>query len=427
MPRSKVLQCLSAVSKSKFSVPGVLFHARCGSLILFQKVSEISSVFNCCLGTQHSSLLHCSSSKQNVLDESFRNCRDKHAVKLTPFPTPWFPRATSPGSKLVSFPYFTCAHLRDKYSSAEPTPYLDGPTLLECSTPQAAVKWWNDSFLKWGVPDPEVSAEFIVAHVLGFKQFHEMLCQRSQGLLTGNELDQINKLCNKRKERVPVQYIVGDWDFRDLEIVVRQPVFIPRPETEMLVDVIVGHYSVDEELHFLEIGSGSGAISISILKELPCACVTAIDCNEEAVKLTIENAIRLGVQDRMSVHCATITSELPNCLKGFSFDAIVSNPPYIPTQDMDNLDPEIVLYEDERALCGGSDGLDVIRDILSNARHLMKSGGFIWFEADTKHPEGIQEWLRNNQDTCVEFVRTFQDYNDRSRFSQLLYQHPTNK
>ncbi len=342
MSSFKVLHFMYAVSKSKFSVPGVLFHARCGSVALFPKVLESQRPWTkwrgrqCCVRLDRQRSCFTTHSRHNVLEERFRNCGDKHAVKL-----PVLSRAPSV-CKSISLPYFTCARLRDKDPLVS-IPYPYGPTLLECNTPRAAVKWWNDSFLKWGVPDPEASAEYIVAHVLGFKQFHEMLCQRSQALLTQNELDQINKLCNKRRERVPVQYIVGDWDFRDIEIVVRQPVFIPRPETEMLVDVIVGHYSLDEELHFLEIGCGSGAISISFLKELPHCCVTAIDCNEEAVKLTKENAIRFGVQDRLSVHCTTITSELPQCLQGCSFDAIVSNPPYIPTQDMEELDPEIAL------------------------------------------------------------------------------------
>ncbi|XP_038054356.1 MTRF1L release factor glutamine methyltransferase-like [Patiria miniata] len=305
----------------------------------------------------------------------------------------------------------------------ETTPGPNGPTLFECNSPQAAVRWWSAVFSERGVPEAEVSAEFIVAHALGLKQLHELTSPVLARSLTQVELDIINRLCTKRMQRIPVQYIVGDWDFRDLTLEVRPPVFIPRPETEMLVDLILGHYSEDSKLHFLEIGCGSGAISLSLLSELLLARVTAVDCSEQAVQLTMENADRLGLQDRLTVHCAAVTSQLPKCLQGksSSFDAIISNPPYIPTQDMEGLQPEIKLYEDAIALCGGPDGMDLIKDILRNTHLLLKPEGFIWLETDSRHPEAIQTWLDTNPGMGVELVGTYQDYHDRPRFTQLRY------
>ncbi|XP_022110043.1 hemK methyltransferase family member 1-like isoform X2 [Acanthaster planci] len=249
-------------------------------------------------------------------------------------------------------------------------PEQGGPTLSECCSPQAAVCWWSASFSEGGVPEAEISAKFIVAHALGYKQLHELTSSRLAKPLTQAELDLINRLCTKRMQRIPVQYIVGDWDFHDLTLLVRPPVFIPRPETEMLVDIILGHYSEEEELHFLEIGCGCGAITLSLLFELPLAHVTAVDCSEEAVLLMLENAKR---------------------------------------------------YEDFRALCGGADGMALIKDILWNSHLLLKTGGFIWLETDSRHPEAIKAWLDSNLGTGVEFLRTFQDYHYRPRFSQLRY------
>ncbi|KAM6325489.1 MTRF1L release factor glutamine methyltransferase isoform 2-T2 [Podargus strigoides] len=210
-----------------------------------------------------------------------------------------------------------------------------------------------------------------------------------------------------RLERMPVQYVLGEWDFRDLTLKMRPPVFIPRPETEELVSLVVEEESQKCEnsgLCFpvpvphpviLEIGCGSGAIALSLLCKLPQSQVIAVDKEKAAVDLTRENAYRLQLQDRIHIlhHDVSYNSAKQLLLRG-PVDFIVSNPPYIFHEDMASLDAEILRYEDLDALDGGDDGMRVIKTILALAPSLLKDSGSVFLEVDPRHPDMVENWLQ---------------------------------
>lgn len=282
---------------------------------------------------------------------------------------------------------------------------------------------WIHRLKKERVPEAELSVKFITEHVLGKDRAGVSGVRENSQNLTREEIKKINKLCHQRLQRVPVQYIIGEWEFRHLTLSMEPPVFIPRPETEELIDLVAKHHVHDEtegsSFSFLEIGCGSGAICLSILTEFSEATCVAIDKNKAAVNLTRHNANRCNVSDRIELHHADVQSVLP-LLGSRKFDVIISNPPYIPLKDMALLQPEISRYEDEHALCGGPDGLDVVKDILRVSPMLLKPTrrSSVWLEVDISHPTLIDEWISGN-DLGLKYSATFNDFTRRPRFCHI--------
>ncbi|XP_052043340.1 MTRF1L release factor glutamine methyltransferase isoform X2 [Apodemus sylvaticus] len=246
------------------------------------------------------------------------------------------------------------------------------------------VNHWTRVFEERGIPEARESSEYIVAHVLGAKTFQSLRPALWTKPLTPRQLECIHELCSHRLQRMPVQYILGEWDFQGLSLKMVPPVFIPRPETEELVEWVLEE--VAQRPHavrtqdgplILEVGCGSGAIALSLLSQLPKSQVIAVDKEEAAVTLTHENAQRLRLQDRIRIICLDVTSE--GCCTDLwpwgPVDLVVSNPPYIFHKDMEQLAPEIRSYEDLVALDGGDEGMDIITHILTLAPRLLNASG----------------------------------------------------
>ncbi|XP_063104990.1 MTRF1L release factor glutamine methyltransferase isoform X2 [Cavia porcellus] len=257
-------------------------------------------------------------------------------------------------------------------------------TLHRLLNPTELVSHWTGVFEKRGIPEARESSEYIVAHVLGAKTFQSLQPVLWTQPLTPQQLQSVQELCSYRLQRMPVQYILGEWDFQGLSLKMTPPVFIPRPETEELVEWVLEEKA--QGLHamgahggprILEVGCGSGAISLSLLTHLPESQVIAVDKEEAAISLTCENAQRLQLQDRIWIVHFDVTSERSwtHLLPGGPVDLVVSNPPYIFHQDMGQLAPEIRSYEDPVALDGGEEGMDIITKILTLAPQLLKNSG----------------------------------------------------
>lgn len=162
--------------------------------------------------------------------------------------------------------------------------------------------------------------------------------------LTPAQREKFEKFCECKMARMPIQYIIGEWDFRDLTLLMQPPVFIPRPETEELVELILQQQiDLTKRVRFLEIGSGTGAITLSLLKALPNAFAEAADQSSMACLLTMKNAINLKLSDRIKVIQSKINDRLKCDDFKHKYDFIVSNPPYVPSSDLVNLEPEIRL------------------------------------------------------------------------------------
>ncbi|XP_045055870.2 MTRF1L release factor glutamine methyltransferase isoform X2 [Desmodus rotundus] len=237
------------------------------------------------------------------------------------------------------------------------------------------VNEWTAVFEKEGIPEARESSEYIVAHVLGAKTFQSLRPALRRQPLTPGQLQCIQELSGRRLQRMPVQYILGEWDFQGLSLKMTPPVFIPRPETEELVEWVLEEaalrpHEADAQGSplILEVGCGSGAISLSLLSRLPQSRAIAVDKGEAAICLTLENAQS---------------------------------------------------YEDPAALDGGEKGMDIIEHILALAPRLLKDSGSIFLEVDPRHPELVSSWLQSRPDLSLNLVAVRRDFCGRSRFLHI--------
>lgn len=271
-----------------------------------------------------------------------------------------------------------------------------------------------------GVPDANLSAEYLMLHSLGLPPTpRSALTRLASSPVPPPALATFKALCDRRLSREPLQYLVGNWDFHRITLDVRPPLLIPRPETEELVELVLGWeggLSRSEPWRMLDIGVGTGAIGLALLHCLPRATCMGIDPNPKAVELARSNAKKLGLEGRYEcVQCGVEDYEGPG-----DFDLIVSNPPYIPARQLAGLMEEVRRYEDPGALDGGEDGGDIIRSILRRAPKLLRPApglGMVWMEVDDSHPQAMERepaaWEAAGPMRLVEWRR---DCSGRPRF-----------
>lgn len=219
-----------------------------------------------------------------------------------------------------------------------------------------------------GVPSASQDAARILAHVLGRDTAYLRL--NGQEDLSQAQHDQFVSLLQRRCAREPVSHLTGSRAFWTSEFIVTADVLDPRPETEMLVDYAIKHAPQT----VLDLGTGSGAIAISIALELRQSQVSAVDISPKALSVAEQNKHRLGARN-----VTFVQSDWFSNVQG-TFDLIVSNPPYIPQSDIETLDPEVRLYEPLSALTPGGDGLDAYRIIFSKAAQFLNANGHIAVE-----------------------------------------------
>jgi release factor glutamine methyltransferase len=190
-------------------------------------------------------------------------------------------------------------------------------------------------------------------------------------------LDRLSALWLDRIDRrKPVQYLVGKTFWRDFELVVSPAVLIPRPETESIIDIaLAASTNSQQQGIWVDLGTGSGAIAIGLAKTFPTAEIYAVDCSAEALAIAQLNATRLGVSDRIQFSQGSWWSSLGH-LQG-RVAGMLSNPPYIPSEEVLRLQPEVVDHEPHLALDGGMDGLDAIQFLVDTAPIYLQAGG-IW-------------------------------------------------
>uniref|UniRef100_A0A8C7A1I1 peptide chain release factor N(5)-glutamine methyltransferase n=1 Tax=Neovison vison TaxID=452646 RepID=A0A8C7A1I1_NEOVI len=286
------------------------------------------------------------------------------------------------------------------------------------------VSHWTAIFEKRGIPEAQASSEYIVAHVLGAKTFQSLRPVLGTQPLTPRQLQCVQELSSLRLQRMPVQYILGEWDFQGLCLKMAPPVFIPRPETEELVEWVLEEVARSPCVVgaqggplILEVGCGSGAIALSLLSQLPQSRVIAVDKGEAAICLTQENVELPPIP--CCVFPLTVEGSWTHLLSWGPVDLVVSNPPYIFHQDMEQLAPEIRSYEDPLALDGGAKGMDIITQILALAPWLLKDSGSIFLEVDPRHPELVGSWLQSRPDLSLDLVAVRRDFCGRPRFLHI--------
>nr|XP_031828522.1 MTRF1L release factor glutamine methyltransferase [Nomia melanderi] len=302
----------------------------------------------------------------------------------------------------------------------------------QCSTVGEIIEQWSHRFRNEGVPEPVESIEHIIAHVIGTDKIIDLINIRNEKL-TPDQCEKLESLCECRLSRMPVQYIIGEWSFRDITLKLVPPIFIPRPETEILVDFVLKRIdsSSKKELEILELGCGSGAISLAIAHANKAVKCIAVDVNRQACELSIQNCDQLNLGNQVLIIHAVLkdngTIEHLDELNGPQnldlnsklFDIIVSNPPYIPTKQISTLSPEIKIYEDLRAIDGGDDGLKIIKPLLKYAAAVLKPGGRLLLEVDSTHPEYIEFFTKKYPTLQLRFEHTYKDFCNYDRFVEV--------
>lgn len=219
-----------------------------------------------------------------------------------------------------------------------------------------------------GIPDSRAEASSLLVHTLGREPI--FLVAHPEYDLTDNEEKTFRELLRRRAGREPFHYIVGHKEFFGLDFEVSPDVLIPRPETEILVEEAIQLLRERDKPSFCDIGVGTGCISISILHNVENAIAVGVDISEKALTIAWRNAAKLTVADRLTLHEADVFDGITG-----KFDLIVSNPPYIPTEDIPELQREVRDHEPHTALHGGAVGLDLIeRVICESPEHLTPQG-----------------------------------------------------
>ncbi|OIO71399.1 MAG: peptide chain release factor N(5)-glutamine methyltransferase [Zetaproteobacteria bacterium CG12_big_fil_rev_8_21_14_0_65_55_1124] len=214
-----------------------------------------------------------------------------------------------------------------------------------------------------GCATPRLDAQLLLCHALG--KARSWLIAHADDVLDGADIDTFRQLLTRRLEREPVAYITGEKEFWSRPFHVTPDVLIPRPETEHLIEAVLAHFPDHQAPWSLcDIGTGSGCIAITLACEYPQAHVTATDISAAALAVAKTNAERHGVADRITFFQGDIFGALKGDL--LTFDAIVSNPPYVARHEMEGLEPELE-YEPRHALSDEQDGLSFLRQLAEEA------------------------------------------------------------
>ena len=259
-----------------------------------------------------------------------------------------------------------------------------------------------------GVASPRLNAELLLGHVIGRRRMQLYL--EFERPLTAAELDQLRPLVRRRGQQEPLQYVLGEAEFRGLRLKVDRRALIPRPETELLVELVHTWAGTQAPvLRALDLGTGSGAIAVALATLWPGAAVVAAERCPEALTLARENFAALGLEGRIQPVAATWFDGVP----AGPYDAIVSNPPYLTAAEVAATAPEVREHEPRAALEAPEEGLADLRAILEAAPGYLRPGGLLALETGCDHRAALCARL---QAAGFPSVAAHQDLTGRDRF-----------
>ncbi|MBF0456824.1 MAG: peptide chain release factor N(5)-glutamine methyltransferase [Nitrospirae bacterium] len=259
-----------------------------------------------------------------------------------------------------------------------------------------------------GIKDAEKEAEALMCLALNINK--SALYCHDFSEIEDDAARTLDTLITRRLAREPFQYIACETEFFGLSLTVGKGVLIPRPETELLVEIITGiiRGKRNPTINILDLCTGSGCIALALAKQFPAATVHAVDISETALRYAAENAAANGINNIVFHHGC-----LYDPVTAIIFDVIVSNPPYIKTSDIGLLDPEIRLYEPVEALDGGPDGLNFYKKIIDDAHSRLASDGIMAFELGDTLAHSVMEIARAAGYANVTIKH---DYSSKERF-----------
>ncbi len=245
-------------------------------------------------------------------------------------------------------------------------------------------------FAERGLENARLEAELLLAHVLQIKRLDLYL--QFERPVTTSELEQFRAAVRRRLKREPLQYIIGQAAFRHLNLQVDARVLIPRPETEVLAGCAIT-WALEQGgvARALDIGTGSGAIALSLVQEQAATNVVATDLSADALEVARANAVSAGLADRVEFRQGAGWTPVAT---GEQFDIVISNPPYIAPEERDTLQPEVRDWEPAAALFAADDGLAVIRDIMAGAARHVRPGGMLALEVAMTQAAQVADELR---------------------------------
>ncbi len=276
-------------------------------------------------------------------------------------------------------------------------------------TIREVLDWATRDFESRGIESPRLDAELLVAEALGIDRVGLYLDLHRP--LVDRERSSIRPLVARRREREPVAYILGHRDFYGRRFSVTPDVLVPRPDTETLVDHALDCIPADQPFRVLDIGTGSGAIAVTLAAERPLALVTATDISEAALGVAAKNAEGLGVADRIRFEQADLLSGAEQ------YDLVVSNPPYIARSEMESLQAEVREHEPIGALAAGEDGLEIVRALLTATEPATATGAQLLIEVGAGQAVSVQDFASSN--TAWQAVAVYRDLNRIERVVHL--------
>ncbi|MCG2725485.1 MAG: peptide chain release factor N(5)-glutamine methyltransferase [Elusimicrobia bacterium] len=261
------------------------------------------------------------------------------------------------------------------------------------------------------ISEPKLNCEWILAKALNMERLALLI--NPDTLVNKADTDKFKKLMALKAERAPLSYIFKEHNFMGFSLFLNRSALIPRPETEELVELVLtrARKIKKNKIKILDFGTGSGCIALALAKSLKNCKLTAVDKSKRALKCAEKNIKKFQQEKKIKLFCASKVSELSG-----KFDLIVSNPPYIPSTVIGNLDEE-VQFEPKMALDGGMDGLKIVKEIIKEAPKILLKGGRVFLEIE-ENQSGILPSLINKE-IWSEIV-FHKDYNNKQRFLELV-------
>ena len=246
-----------------------------------------------------------------------------------------------------------------------------------------------DTLQKNKIANPQLDSEILLSNSIKRDKKHIIL--NPQEVLNSEQLGKFKSLIERRKKGEPIAYLINKKEFWKDEFFVNKDVLIPRPDSELIIEQVLKIYSKDDQLQILDIGTGSGCILLSILKERSNFYGTGIDISKKSINVSKFNAKQLNLTNRVKF----FHSSVDNFNNG-KYDVIVSNPPYIEQLSLKYLEKDVVNFEPKLALSGGFDGFSKIRKVISKAKTLIKKNGKFILEIGFNQKNRVKEILKKD-------------------------------
>jgi release factor glutamine methyltransferase len=255
------------------------------------------------------------------------------------------------------------------------------------------------------IPNPQLDSEILLSSSIKRNKNHIILNPKE--ILNSEQLEKFKGLIERRKKGEPIAYLINKKEFWKDEFFVNKDVLIPRPDTELIIEQVLKIYSKDVQLQFLDIGTGSGCILLSILKERSNFYGTGIDISKKSINVSKFNAKQLNLMNRVKFFHSSVDN-----FKIGKYDLIVSNPPYIELLNLKYLEKDVVNFEPKLALSGGLDGFSKIRKVINKASTLIKKNGKLILEIGFKQKNKVKKIL-NEEGFYVN--KAIKDYGNNDR------------